>query len=311
MNITPNTVLSTQELAILLNVTETTVKRWADVGQIKCTKTLGGHRKFNISDVISFAEKNGYTLLGLLPPPMDNEQMEQLQFAVMTKNYSKISEVFLQEALQGDREGLVTLLLYLIRHQIGFPTITDEIIRSALVKIGDMWEKGDIDINQEHRASHAVSEAMIRILPSLYRKPSNGLSILCACPEGEYHEIGLKGLAYSFETEGWKVHYIGANTPSSSLISFIKRYKPELVALSFTIVKDKKKLFGEFGIISKHIHSYGGKFIAGGFYSGNYTEKEIHCDQIILSSTEAIAYARDVFNLQPGPKKGAKSSKNN
>lgn len=303
MNLSNNTYLSTQELASLLSVTETTVKRWADLGQIRCVKTVGGHRKFRISEVIDFAESNGYLLTGMLPPPMNDTQTEKLQFGVMTKNYSKISEIFLDEALKGERKGLLSLLLYLLKHHISFMTITDEILRPSLVKIGEMWEKGEIDVNQEHRASNAVTEAMIRIIPDLHQKPSNGLTVLCACPEGEYHDIGLRGLAYSFETEGWKVEYLGANTPVESVISYIDSYRPELVAISFTIVRDKEKMQGDFSRIKKHVNAYGGKFIAGGFYAGNFTEEDLRCDHIILSSNEAISYARDIFNLKPGPKK--------
>jgi excisionase family DNA binding protein len=37
---------STRDLAKLLGVDDSTVKRWADLGEIPCYKTLGGHRRF-------------------------------------------------------------------------------------------------------------------------------------------------------------------------------------------------------------------------------------------------------------------------
>lgn len=298
-----NTVLSTQEVAVLLNVTETTVKRWSDEGRIQCSKTLGGHRKFELNNIIKFAENNEISLTGVLPPPIGAAQQEQLQLGVLTRNYQKIADVFLQEALQSDRKGLTELLLYLLKHHIPFCIIADEIIRPALVQVGDLWEKGKISIHQEHLASQAVTEALIRIAPEVHRKPSNGLSAAFACVEGELHDIGLRCLAYSFESEGWKIHYIGANTPTDSVLSFVKALKPELVALSFTMIENTEKMVKDFKRISNDIHSYGGKFMIGGSRIGMLTEKDLNCDRIVRSAAEALTFARDAFQLNRGPKK--------
>ncbi len=298
-----NTILSTHEVAALFNVTETTVKRWADEGQIQCSKTLGGHRKFELNNIIKFAENNGISLTGVLPPPIGAAQQEQLQLGVLTRNYQKIADVFLQEALQSDREGLTELLLYLLKHHISFCIIADEIIRPPLVQVGDLWEKGEISIHQEHLVSQAVTEALIRIAPEVHRKPSNGLSAAFACVEGELHDIGLRCLAYSFESEGWKIHYIGANTPTDSVLSFVKALKPELVALSFTMIENTEKMVKDFKRISNDIHSYGGKFMIGGSRVEMLTEKDLHCDRIVRSAAEALTFARDAFQLKRGPKK--------
>ena len=297
-----NTVLSTHEVAALFNVTETTVKRWADEGQIQCSKTLGGHRKFELNNIIKFAENNEISLTGVLPPPIGAAQQEQLQLGVLTRNYQKIADVFLQEALQSDREGLTELLLYLLKHHIPFCIIADEIIRPALVQVGDLWEKGKISIHQEHLASQAVTEALIRIAPEVHRKPSNGLSAAFACVEGELHDIGLRCLAYSFESEGWKIYYLGANTPMDSISSFVNLLKPEMVALSFTMMENKEIMKNDFQILSNDIRSYGGKIIFGGSNIQGISEADLYCDRIVRSASEALEFARDAFQLKRGPK---------
>jgi excisionase family DNA binding protein len=40
------TYYSTTDIAKLLGVNDSTIKRWADSGEIPCVKTLGGHRRF-------------------------------------------------------------------------------------------------------------------------------------------------------------------------------------------------------------------------------------------------------------------------
>jgi excisionase family DNA binding protein len=300
--------LSTQEVAALMSVTDTTVKRWADSGALPCSKTPGGHRKFLTKDVLHFAESHGSTIPGALPAPMSAGQRSQLEFAVITRNYSKIAEVFFQESMQGDREGLLELLLYVYRHRITFDAIVDEIIRPALMKIGELWKEGKLEVNQEHRASQAITEAMVRLAPELHRKPSNGLSAVCACLEGEYHEFGLRSLSYTLEADGWKVHYIGVNTPADTLSTFITAMKPELICVSCTIVTKRSKVIDQLDIIGKAARTYGAKILLGGYNAEELDRKDISIDFIAHSVYEALNFVKDAFHLRPGPKKAAPSS---
>ena len=57
---------STRELSKLLRANESTVKRWADSGILKCFKTPGGHRKFPPWHVAEFVAKYRYELIARL-----------------------------------------------------------------------------------------------------------------------------------------------------------------------------------------------------------------------------------------------------
>jgi excisionase family DNA binding protein len=235
-------MLSTKEVAAMLQVTETTIKRWADESLLHCVRTPGGHRKFLLKDVVQFAETNGYTVGGSQPPPMSQRQMDQLQTGVHTQNYAKIAAVLKEEAIQVDREGLTMLLLYLYKQHISLPIVLDKVILPAFEEIGGEWERGELGVDQEHAASHALAEALVRTAPELHRKEPNRKSALCACPDGELHELGLQGLAYSLECEGWKVHYLGGNTPLESISSVVRDERPDLVCLSLTFVRHRGEL---------------------------------------------------------------------
>jgi excisionase family DNA binding protein len=302
----PNSTLSTQEVAALINVTETTIKRWADSGTLPCSKTAGGHRKFLTRDVIQFAEAHGYTVMGALPPPMTRQQRDELEFAVSTRNYSRIAEIFFQESMQADREGLLELLLYLYRHKIAFDSIVDEVIRPALTKIGDLWSQGKLEINQEHRASQAITEAMIRLAPELHRKPSNGLSAVCACLEGEQHEFGLRSLAYTLEVEGWKVHYLGVNTPADTLAAFMATTKPELICISCTILSRRSRVLDQLRLVSQAAGRYGAKVVVGGYSAEEVLRQHVPADYVAHTVYEALNFVKDAFHLRPGPKRAAR-----
>jgi MerR family transcriptional regulator, light-induced transcriptional regulator len=294
--------LSTEQVAQLLDVTVSTIKRWADEGIIACGKTHGGHRKFELAEVTRFAEGQGIRLSGGTPPMLSGEQLEQLQFGIHAKNYHRVADLFLEEALQGDREGLYQLLMYVTKHHIRFATIADEIIRPALVQIGEQWHQGLMEISEEHRASAAITEALVRLAPELHRKPSNELTALCACAEGEQHEIGLRCMAYALELEGWKVHYLGSSTPYETLASFAKAMKPDLICLSLSLARHRREVVEGMAQIARAARTTGSKVVVGGFRVDSLTPADLHCDLIATTIEDGVAFVRNAFGLKPGPK---------
>lgn len=296
------THLSTEQVARLLNVTVSTIKRWADEGIIACVKTPGGHRKFELTEVTRFAEGHGMRLSGGAPPPLAEDQLEQLQFGIHAQNYHRVADLFLEEALQGDREGLYQLLLYVTKHHIRFATIADEIIRPALVQVGERWHQGSLEISQEHRASGAITEALVRLAPELHKKPSNGLTAVCACAEGEQHEIGLRCMAYALEVEGWNVHFLGANTPYDTIASFGKVTKPELICLSLSLTRHRKELTEGMAKVAHAVHAAGTRLLVGGFRADSFSPAELHCDHIATTIEDGVLFVKNAFGLKPGPK---------
>jgi MerR family transcriptional regulator, light-induced transcriptional regulator len=304
----PPILLSTQEVAVTLTVAETTIKRWADKSVLPCVRTPGGHRKFLLRDVLRFADTNGYTVSGSQPPPMSEKQMERLQIGVHTQNYAKIASVLKEEALHADRGALTMLLVYLSRQNIPLPVVLDDVILPGFTEIGRAWEEGKLGIDQEHAASHALTEALARVVQDLHRKPSNKKSALCACPGGELHELALQGLAYSLECEGWKVYYLGGNTPLESIASVVRVERPELVCLSLTYVRHRGQLIAKLRKFASSVHACDGKLLIGGQYAQRLNAGEVRCDHIAATIQEGISYVRDVFHLKPGPKQSAPAS---
>jgi methanogenic corrinoid protein MtbC1 len=297
-------MVSTPEVALMLQVTETTIKRWADETILPCVKTPGGHRKFLLKDIVQFAERHGLAVGGSTPPALTKKQLEQLELGVHTRDFFRIAKVFREEVLQADRDGILKLLLYVYKHRISFPIIMDEVVRPAFDFIGAEWEKGTLCVTSEHAASQSTTESLIRMASELHRKGPNGLSALCACPEHELHETGLRGLAYTLECEGWVVHFIGANTPIDNLIRFHRVLRPDLVCLSTTTGGKHRTVFLQrINRLADQVHSSGGKMIIGGLFADRLHQRDVQCDHVAESIQDAVSFSRQTFGLKPGPKK--------
>jgi len=277
------TYISTKEVAALLTVTETTVKRWTDSNRLKCVKTLGGHRKYLLKDIEDFAEENGIPISGV-SAPLSKSQLDKVGYALYTKNMSRISEVVMEEALQGDADGLFDLFIYLSKNRIKFGNLVDGIVQPALEKIGYMWEKKQINVEDEHLASSAVKTALARLVVHLPRQRKKNIKVLCSCTEGEYHDIGIRSLAYELELNGYNLHYLGSDTPFSSIQEAVKKEKPSYVFISSTspvfseedFVKNIKRL-------AKTAAAVKSKLAAGGKYVQKFSADSLGCNAIVNS----------------------------
>ncbi len=209
--------------------------------------------------------------------------------------------------LQNDSAGVLELFQYLYKHHISLTSIADEVIQPALVLIGEMWKRGTLGVNQEHLASEVAKEAMIRFASEVRRKSQNGLTAVCACPEHEYHDLGLRAFAYVLQTEGWNVHYLGANTPFDELQLFVTTVKPHAVCLSITMTELSPEFYAGMKSLSGSTHAVDGKLVVGSYHAGMFRREDLSCDCLAGSAGDALSYLRDAFQLKPGPKKSQPS----
>lgn len=304
-----STLLSTKAVAGLLNVAETTVKRWADGEALPCVKTPGGHRKFLMKEVLAFAERHRYPLTGLLPPRAPQERQEELNVGVLTRDFPLLSRIFLDEALLGNRDGLYEMLTYLYTHRISLPVLADDLVRTSMKEVGRRWREGMLEVNQEHQVSQAVLEALLRFGPVVHQKHRNGLTAVLACVEGEWHSIGLQCVRYALEAEGWTVHMLGANTPFDTLRSMVKRVQPALVGLSVAPSRRVSEIRGPVGSLTRLVHAWKGVVVMGGGLVGELRPGSLNGDFLAPSLQDAIDFARDRFQLKPGPKPSRSASR--
>mgnify|MGYP001337092544 FL=1 len=45
------------QIAAIIGVNVSTIKRWTDSGKLKCFQSVGGHRKFHLNHITEFLKK--------------------------------------------------------------------------------------------------------------------------------------------------------------------------------------------------------------------------------------------------------------
>lgn len=260
-----NELLSSKQVAKMLGVNESSVKRWADSNYLKCIKTPGGHRKFNIVDVNEFVsnrKQNGFHELHEHPDIANNTEIIE---KIASKEFRWLAERFYTLLISANRTAIFEFLKTAHIHHLSLTSIFDHILQPALYKIGINWEHNVITVDQEHQASAALFSCLVRFNNETIKKPSNGKTAVLAVIENDYHELPLKCLKLLIENEGWTVIYLGANAPFFSIDHAVKKFRPELTLISSTLrVDDQTEIEDRILNLKMYLKSHNGFLVVGG-----------------------------------------------
>jgi MerR family transcriptional regulator, light-induced transcriptional regulator len=208
------------EVAHAFRVGVSSIKRWTDEGELESVRTPGGHRRYTLSALYRFASIRS---LGteLLPPIDQPDLFEDVPLP---------ADITLYDALRfGDSDAVRKLVTPHVDSLVQRASFLDRVVGDALREIGDRWERGDLGVDEEHRASHIVSDAVDRLRPRPRRDAR--LAIL-ACPPDELHDLPLRLVRLMFEWAGWRTEFLGASLPWLSAHATIARTKPAIIAFS-------------------------------------------------------------------------------
>ena len=140
-----------------------------------------------------------------------------------------------------DRDGAVSYALSLLDGgRLTLPELYEQVLAPALNRIQVPREREDALIWREHLQSAIVQKVMGACYPHVQKAreasgaPGKGKRVMLACPQEEYHEIGVSMGADFFVILGYEVAYVGCNTPRDTLLSAAADLKPDLVVLSVT-----------------------------------------------------------------------------
>jgi DNA-binding transcriptional MerR regulator len=104
-----------------------------------------------------------------------------------------------------------------------------DVVLPVLHEVGEGWERGDVTVAQEHYAT----ELLAGRLRGLAREWDDGLGprAVLACPPGERHDIGLLCCGLALHRRGWRVTYLGPDTPVDALAGTVSTVSPALVVI--------------------------------------------------------------------------------
>jgi len=289
-------LLTSSEVAQLINVNVSTVKRWTDNGEIKCTHTLGKHRKYRFRDVIDFAEKNHIQInpSQFYPEAENSEEISKINFAVYSNDFQFLSDTFYHYILGGNKIKAESLLKLIYGHKITPETIFDSVVAPSLIRIGSDWYENKIGIEEEHLASNITLHSIIKLQDVITKKEPNGYVSVCGCLTDEYHNIGITCVNNLLESEGWESYLLGSNTPASSFIKMIEQYRPHLVCISTSVINNAKIFIDEVNAVYRFTKKHKGKLAVSGSALTPEIRAKIKTDYSTNTANELLKILREI-----------------
>jgi DNA-binding transcriptional MerR regulator len=111
----------------------------------------------------------------------------------------------------------------------GLEAVLRELILPALMQVGREWEDGTLAVSQEHFASNVI-RARLLSLARLWGRGPGPLAVL-ACVPGEQHDISLLAFGLVLRSHGWRIVFLGADTPIATLAQAAEATRPTLTVL--------------------------------------------------------------------------------
>jgi methanogenic corrinoid protein MtbC1 len=149
---------------------------------------------------------------------------------------SELGRAYAAALLMGDEIAAEIAIREAMEAKLSPAVIDDEIIAPALWLVGDLWERGEISVADEHLAT----EISMRVL-ALQREAerlavSRGTyRVMLATPAGELHVVALRMIGNLLRDSGYDVLMLGPDVPAGDLAASAGRYEPQVICLSTTM----------------------------------------------------------------------------
>jgi excisionase family DNA binding protein len=223
--------LTTRQLARMWGVSEATVKRWADAGHLHPSRTLGGHRRFALSEVLRFQNEQGLDVETQARRGVASE----LRAKHTATEEQEGAEQFFDAIAHGQEGAASGALLAPYMDGLELVKILDINVTEAMRRLGNLWHCGEVTVADEHLATQTATRAVETLRQCIRRETLDDRTAIVCTVEEEMHELAALCVQLLLEEKGWTVFNLGAHTPFYAMTDAIERHNPKLICISSTV----------------------------------------------------------------------------
>jgi methanogenic corrinoid protein MtbC1 len=129
-------------------------------------------------------------------------------------------------------------------------TVLRDVIVPYLSELGVRWADGDATVAQEHFATHVLRGRLLGLARGW--DGGDGPRALLACAPGELHDLALIAFGLTLRRRGWRVTFLGPDTPTETLVDATRELEPKLVVVTATTRRRLSSLVDVLRRLSRH-----------------------------------------------------------
>ena len=246
------------ELSRRLGVSDHVLRAWENrYGLLQPVRSAGGFRLYSEADVLRVRRTRAHLSRGLSAAEAaravlgeDGEARMEAELDHVPATAGELSGA-LRRALDTFDEPAAQAVLDRLMSDLSLTTVLREVVMPYLSELGQRWEQGTASIAQEHFASNLIHGR----LAGLARGWGDGhgpLAVL-ACAPGEFHDLALMVFGIVLNRHGWKIDYLGSNTPVEELARTVDARQPRLVVVSATSPETLEPLTEQLTVLAQRV----------------------------------------------------------
>lgn len=290
-------VLSPRQLAEAIGVSESSLKRWADSGQIEVSRTSGGHRRIPLAEAIRFIRESRATIVK--PEILGLPEVAAIQSSRPSEpNELAAFTTYLKEGREAEARGLF-LSAYLGGRSIA--ELGAELIQPALEEIGEIWRHGTEGVFIEHRATDICIQAISQVRLMQFTSEDAPVAVGGA-PSGDVYLLPSLLSAAVLAGEGFRAINLGADSPADALLHAAREYDATLVWLSMSVEQEQNDIETIVRELSDGLAPLDAMLIVGGRASGQY-------ELPMLPNVHQAEFMTELVALARGLRKAAKAGR--
>ena len=181
-----------------------------------------------------------YLIMGMLEASEKNATTSS--FLENDAPLTGLAAQYMELLLRGQRHAAVQVILDAVRQGVDVRSIYLDVFQQTQKEVGRLWQTNQITVAQEHYCTAVTQFTMSQLYPYIFTSARKDRRMVATSVGGDLHEIGIRMVADFFELEGWDTYYLGANTPTDSVVQAVAEHGADLVAISATLTPHVQKV---------------------------------------------------------------------
>ncbi|HVM56501.1 MAG TPA: MerR family transcriptional regulator [Gaiellaceae bacterium] len=248
----PDTRLRIGELSKRSGVSPELLRAWERrYGLLEPVRTSGGLRLYSLDDLERVRLMQQHLAAGLAAAEAAAQVAQEAHGleAVAPAFSADAARAELAAAIQRFDEAEAQAVIDRVLAAVTSDALLVDVLLPYLHELGERWRRGETSIGEEHFASSIIRGRML----GLSRGWGRGLGpvALLACLPGEQHELGLIAFGLALRARGWRVAYLGGDTPIEE-IERASENDPDLIVLSAVTPRRIRPLEARIRALAKH-----------------------------------------------------------
>ncbi len=212
---------------------------------------------------------------------------------------SGFARKYLDELRHENRFEANTMVLDAVAKGTSVKDLYLNVFQPSQYEIGRLWQINEMTVAEEHYCTAATQLIMAQLYPYIFSTEKNGLRMVAICIGDELHEVGLHMVADLFELEGWDTYYLGANTPTATVLQTLEARRPHVLAISATMTFHVGLVTELIANVKETCGDNAPRILVGGYPFNVDRElwRRVGADGYALDAEQAVAEATRLIEL--------------